>query len=203
MIERNPECAEASNPNLIVAIGASAGGFSEIVTIVKTLPVDFAGTLIIATHRYPNHENVLARILADKARVCVAEPADEDCLECTTIYVGKSDERVEVDGEEFDVEVDRSKCARMHRIDDLFVSVDQSAGENAVGIILSGMLSDGVVGLKAIHDAGGHCVIQSPKDAQSADMPINALAEVDPSFPGTTDEICRYLAELAKGRQCQ
>jgi len=191
------------NPNLVVAIGASAGGFQEIVKIVESLPADFAGSLVIATHRAPGYKNTLADILAYKATVRVDEPEDEECLECTTIYVGSPNDTVEIDGDQFDIEDDRSDYARMHRIDDLFESVARSAGKNAVGIILSGMLYDGTAGLKAIYDAGGRCVIQSPRDAQYADMPKNALAEVDPDFLGTTSQICDYISALAAGRHCQ
>ncbi|MBB3209236.1 chemotaxis response regulator CheB [Rhodopirellula rubra] len=192
----------SSNTSLIVAIGASAGGFKEIVTIVEGLPCWFAGTLIIATHREPKHENVLADILARRARIRVDEPEDEECLECTTIYVGHSDETVEVDGDEFDVEVDTSRYARMHRIDDLFKSVAESAGRNAVGVILSGMLSDGTEGMRAIKSAGGRCIIQSPSDADCPSMPLHALAEVDPVFVGTAAEIASFLMELALDETC-
>lgn len=192
----------ATNQNLIVAVGASAGGFREIVTIVEGLPSWFAGTLIIATHREPKHENLLANILAQRARVRVDEPEDDECLECTTIYVGHSDETVEVDGKEFDVEVDTSRYARMHRIDDLFKSVAESAGENAVGVILSGMLSDGKEGMRAIRNAGGRCIVQSPSDAEYPSMPLHALSEIEPVFVGTAAEICSYIMEMALGEHC-
>ena len=190
------------NPNLIVAIGASAGGFKEIITIVEGLPLWFAGTLIVATHREPKHENVLGDILARRARVRVEEPEDEESLECTTIYVGHSDETVEVDGEEFGVEVDTSRYARMHRIDDLFKSVAESAGKNAVGVILSGMLSDGTAGMRAIKDAGGRCIVQTPSDAACPSMPEHAIEEVEPVFVGTAAEISSFLMEMALGEQC-
>ena len=192
-----------ANPNLTVAIGASAGGFKEIITIVEGLPLSFAGTLIVATHREPKHENILANILAKRARVRVEEPEDEDSLECTTIYVGSSDETVEVDGKQFDVEVDTSRYARMHRIDDLFKSVAESAGKNAVGVILSGMLSDGTAGMRAIKDAGGRCVIQTPSDADYPSMPSHALAEVEPVYVGTAAEIASFLMEMAIGEECE
>ena len=192
-----------ANPNLTVAIGASAGGFKEIVTIVERLPRSFAGTLIVATHREPKHENMLANILAHRARVRVEEPEDEESLECTTIYVGRSDETVAVDGNQFEVEVDTSRYARMHRIDDLFKSVAKSAGKNAVGVILSGMLSDGTAGMRAIKDAGGRCLIQSPSDADYPSMPVHALAEVEPVYVGTAAEIASFLMEMSLGEECE
>ena len=185
------------NYNLVVAIGASAGGFSEIMTIVENLPTWFQGTVIIATHRAPGHKNVLAEIIARHARIRVDEPEDEDCLECTTIYLGQANETVEVKGSEFDVEVDCSRHARMHRIDDLFFSVAKSSGPDAIGVVLSGMLDDGSAGLKAIKEAGGRCVIQAPDDADYPSMPIAASKQVDPDFVGCSREIASYIMEAA------
>lgn len=194
-----------SNPNLIIAVGASAGGHREIIQIVESLPPWFQGTLLIANHRSPDQKNVLREILASRARVDVREPEDEECLECTTIYVGNSRDVVEVDGREFDVEQDTSRFARLRRIDDLFLSVAESAKENAVGIILSGMLRDGVDGLKAIHAAGGTCIVQDPDDAKYDSMPRKAIAEVPIDFVGTTEDIVSRIMEIsmARDRGCE
>ncbi|MGB7347194.1 MAG: chemotaxis protein CheB [Pirellulaceae bacterium] len=207
MSDNDPSCdsnnKEERNNALVVAIGASAGGFKEICLIVQQLPTWFAGTLLIATHREPDKPNTLAEVLANRARVEVEEPVDEECMECTTIYVGAPNERVEVDGDEFDVEDDRSRYARIHRIDDLFKSVAESAGKNAVGIVLSGMLYDGTEGLRAIHQAGGFCMVQDPDDADFRSMPDNALDAVPIAFVGTTEDISSKLMELSLGRQCR
>ncbi|QDT11558.1 chemotaxis protein CheB [Planctomycetes bacterium K23_9] len=197
------ESKQDPDNGLVVAIGASAGGFQEICLIVEQLPTQFAGTLLIATHRQPDKPNTLATILGHLARVEVDEPVDEECMECTTIYVGAPNERVEVEGEEFDVEDDRSRHARIHRIDDLFKSVAESAGKNAVGIILSGMLEDGKEGLRAIHKAGGFCMVQDPGDADFRSMPDNALDAVPIAFVGTTQAISSKLMEISIGRRCR
>ena len=196
---------QESNPNLIIAVGASAGGFKEIVQIVESLPNWFQGTLLIANHRAPDQENTLLDILSSRARVDVQEPEDEECLECTTIYIGDSRDVVEVDGRKFDVEQDTSRYARLRRIDDLFRSVADSAQKNAVGVILSGMLRDGVDGLKAIHAAGGTCIVQDPDDATCDSMPRKAIAEVPVDFVGTTEDIVSRIMEISMGRDrgCQ
>ena len=190
-------------PDLVVVLGASAGGLKEIVLLVERLPAWFRGTMIVATHRQPGHPNVLANILKDRASVEVIEPVDEKSLECFTIYVGKPSETVTVDEKVFDVKIDTSQYARLHRIDDLFKSVAESAGRDAVGVILSGMLSDGVDGLEAIQKAGGYCMVQRPSDADFDDMPNNALGRIAPDFVGTTEEISDVLTELARKRSAE
>ena len=189
--------------NLIVAIGGSAGGIKEIVTIISKLPEDYQGCIVVATHRRPSHENMLAKVIGYKARVEIAEPYDHECLECTTVFVGAPDEKVEVEFDEFHIERDPTGKSKLKRIDDLFSSVAKSAKHNAVGVILSGMLSDGVQGLKDIHNAGGYCIVQDPKDAEYDSMPVNALAEVPANFVGTAEEIANVLIEIAKERKCR
>src|SRR3982751_2263702 len=67
------------------------------------------------------------------------------------------------------------RTVRPHQtITDLFSSAAKCCGERTIGVILSGSLSDGSKGLRAVHDAGGLTVIQS--DAQYGDMPASALA---------------------------
>ena len=189
--------------NLIVAIGGSAGGIKEIVTIISKLPEDYQGCIVVATHRRPSHENMLAKVIGYKARVEIAEPYDHECLECTTVFVGAPDEKVEVEFDEFHIERDPAGKSKLKRIDDLFSSVAKSAKHNAVGVILSGMLSDGVQGLKDIHNAGGYCIVQDPQDAEYDSMPVNALAEVPANFVGTAEEIANVLIEIAKERKCR
>lgn len=191
---------QGQSPSLVIAIGSSAGGLPEVVKIVESLTQWFQGTVVLANHRPPQSGNRLRDILAVKAHVRVEEPADEDCLEKATIYVGHASDTVEVDGPEFDIIQDTSKQSRLRRIDDLFLSVAESAGANSVGVILSGALADGAAGLKAIHKAGGTCIVQDPFQAQYDSMPQNALREVPAAFVGTTDEIISHLMEISVRR---
>lgn len=184
-------------PELVVAIGGSAGSYVEIEKIVKSLSVFFNGTVVIAMHRIPKQENTLIESLGNRAKVKVLEPQDEEDLECTTIYVGSSMDRVGVDDVEFEVREDTSARARMRRIDDLFESVADSAGKHAVGVILSGTLTDGVKGLRAIHEAGGTCLVQHPAQARHDSMPQKALDAVPSARVGTTEEIESWLMELS------
>ena len=63
---------------------------------------------------------------------------------------------VQIGGRHFDVDLATTLYDRMHRIDDLFISAAEFGGNNVVGIILTGRLSDGVAGLQAIKQAGGN-----------------------------------------------
>lgn len=197
-IDRDVEC-----PNLTIAIGASAGGFKEIVNIVERLPEHIQATIIVATHRQPDQENMLAQILGHHAKCQVLEPFNDQELECTTIYVGAPDEKVQIEGCHFDIEEATTNRDRRNRINDLFESVAASAGENSVGVILSGMLWDGSEGLAAISAAGGTCIVQDPDDANFSAMPQSAMEAVQVDFVGSSEEIANRLIEIASKRRCQ
>lgn len=192
----------AKSNNLLIAIGASAGGFEEILKIVEGLPRRIQAVIMIATHRKPDETNLLASILDRCSSVDVVSPVDNEYLDCATIYVGAPSESVKVEGYRFDIEVNRTQQSRLKRIDDLFISVASSAGENAVGVLLSGMLSDGVEGMKAISAAGGRCIIQDPEDASYDSMPRQALDQVKPDFVGTAEQIVNRLIRIAEDRVC-
>lgn len=190
--------------NLLVVIGGSAGGFAAISKIVELLPENFQATLVVATHRDPKQQhNQLAEILSLRANLSVQQPVEGQQLVCTTIYVGHPSESVQVEGQSASLDVVETITDRMSRIDDLFHSAARVAGPNAVGVILSGMLSDGVSGLQAISEVGGRCIVQSPSDAQFPDMPRNALAAVGVDFVGTAEEIAAHLIQIASDRDCQ
>lgn len=197
-----PSNDSKDHQNLLIAIGSSAGGYPEIVKIVSALPKDFQASIILASHRSPNVKNSLVDALAHRAAISVIQPDDEDAVECTHIYVGAPSQSVAVDGTLFDIQDDRTDRGRISRIDDLFESVAQSAGKNAVGILLSGLLSDGVAGMQSIGNAGGVCIVQSPQDAQYEMLPKNALANATVHFAGTTEDIVEVLIAIASERQC-
>lgn len=193
---------DSPNQNLLVVIGASAGGLPVITRIVQQLPQTFQGAILVATHRDPSQTtNMLKNVLGYNSRLRVRQPVEGEKITCTTIYVGRSCDSIVVDGREIHLDfVDEVR--RLRRIDELFLSA-AVAGKNAVGVILSGMLWDGVEGLKAIHEAGGKCIVQDPLEALFPDMPQHALDEVPVDFVGTADEIASVLMEMATGRHCQ
>ena len=194
---------ENSYGNLLIGIGASAGGLQAIVEIVDLLPTHFQGALMIATHRSSTAPNVLPSLLQNYTRLRISEPLDGDKLSCTHIYIGRPDEVLTVEGGEVHIDIDPEHIRNLDRIDDLFTSIANAAGKNSVGVILSGMLWDGVDGLKAIKEAGGTCIVQTPEDATFDSMPKNALESVECDFVGTTIEIASRLVELGAGRNCQ
>jgi two-component system chemotaxis response regulator CheB len=95
---------------------------------------------------------------------------------------------------------DTGGARRGHTIDDLFVSVARHAGPRVIGVVLSGVLRDGTEGLAAIKRVGGLALVQSPAEAQFADMPESAIAYdhiIDLVAP--TEELARAIERYVRG----
>lgn len=190
-------------PNLLVGIGASAGGLAPLIEIIDHLSTGYQGAILVAMHRSPDAPNLLADILAQRTRLRVHDAQENERVACTHLYVADADEVMTVEGRQLDVRVDPHNLRRIKKIDDLLISIAESAGPRSVGVILSGALSDGIAGLQAIKAAGGVCLVQNPDDALFDSMPRHALAALEPDLVGTPLEIASRLIELATGRKCQ
>jgi two-component system chemotaxis response regulator CheB len=86
---------------------------------------------------------------------------------------------------------------RAHNIDALFTSLAQHGGSRAIGVILSGQLKDGTLGLTAIKHAGGVALVQSPSEAKHPEMPENAIksdGEIDLVAP--LDKLAEEISRL-------
>jgi two-component system chemotaxis response regulator CheB len=187
----------------IVAIGGSAGGLEAIEALLMRLPPDLPAAVLIVLHRPPERVSFLPEILARLTcmRVVVAHEGEQ--LEYGTCYVGDPSCHLMVGpGPTFHLLPD--SFYRAHNVDALFQSLAQHAGPRVIGVILSGMLKDGSLGLKGIKEAGGLAMVQSPEEALFKEMPQNAIdhdGRID--FVGPVDalaaEICRAVDARPNG----
>src|SRR5215813_13663658 len=169
----------------IIVIGASVGGVEALSNLVAQFPEDLPATIFVTQHVVPTAKGRLALVL-DRAGPLPATMA-QDCesFEPGHIYVAPPDHHLLV----------KQGCLRVTRglrenrvrpaIDPLFRSVAVAYGARVVGVVLTGLQSDGTSGLLAIKRCGGIAVVQDPIDALYPDMPLSALehAEVDYRVP--------------------
>jgi len=149
-------------------------------------------------HRPPERASFLPQILARLTRMRVVVARQGQRLEHATCYLGEPNGHLTIGpGPTFDLLPDG--FYRAHNVDALFHSLAQHAGPRVIGVILSGMLKDGSLGLKAIKEGGGLAMAQSPDEALFKDMPRNAIEHdglID--FVGPinelAEEICRQVA---------
>jgi two-component system chemotaxis response regulator CheB len=183
----------------VIVIGASAGGVQPLKELLELLPPNLPATVAIVLHRSPYHETRLPSVLGRHALLSVLEPADRDPVLSGAVYVAPRDQHMIFE----DGIVRLSRGAREHHtrpaIDPLFRSAAERYGPRVVGVVLSGLGSDGVSGLIAIKNSGGVSLVQHPSQAMYDKMPCTAIAEDDVDAMLTVDELASTLAALARG----
>jgi len=180
-------------------LGASAGGIKALIGILRLLPATLPATIGIVLHRSPTYESQLDGLLGRFSALPVGEPADGDPIKVGQVYIAPRDVHMSVDDHKWRL----NRGPKMHflrpAVDPLFTSAAASHGPRAVGVLLSGGGSDGVLGLLAIKAAGGLSVAQQPAEAQDPSMPQHAIAEDHVDAILRLDQIASLMAALAAG----
>jgi two-component system, chemotaxis family, protein-glutamate methylesterase/glutaminase len=196
--QREPE------PLRVIAIGGSADGFVGLTAILRAFPADLPAAVVITQHVRRGRRSLLAKLLSRQCKLRVKEAAADEQLQPSTVYLAPADHHLVVDDHHLSVTQGPPVNFSRPSIDVTFNSVASACGPNAIGVVLSGGGRDGAKGLRAIKDAGGFTIVQDPRDARVAAMPLQALAadHVDFKLPlldiGPT--LVRLVSEMEDGR---
>lgn len=165
-------------PNIVV-VGASAGGVEALSALFWDMPSGLPTAFFVVLHRSPHSRSWLPSILERTGRLPAEHPRDGEKIRPGRIYVAPPDFHLMV-GKGI---VHLSRGPKEHHvrpaIDPLFRSAAQVYGQRVVGVLLSGLLDDGVEGLKEIKRHGGLAIVQAPAEAGFPDMPRNALTMIE------------------------
>jgi two-component system, chemotaxis family, protein-glutamate methylesterase/glutaminase len=180
-----------------VVVGASAGGVEALRQLVSALPSDYPAAVLVVLHVAPIATSVLPQILERAGELPAKHAEDGESMKGGHIYVAPPDCHLLVsDGT---LTLDHGPRVNGHRpaIDPLFRSAAEAWGDEAAGVILSGVLDDGTAGLMAIKRAGGVTLAQDPDEALYAMMPRNAIEHVHPDRIAGAHDLGLALAQLA------
>jgi len=181
----------------IVVLGFSAGGIEPLLQLVAGLPSDLPASVFVV-HHFPTHSvSALPSILRRVAHLPVTAAVDDEVIRPGRIYVGRPDRHLLLE----DGRVRLARGPREHgnrpALDPLFRSAARAYGPRVIGVILSGTLDDGTIGLHAIKAAGGLAVVQDPEGAAYPGMPHSAMQHVDVDHVAPSGELGALLARLA------
>jgi two-component system, chemotaxis family, protein-glutamate methylesterase/glutaminase len=190
--------AEGQARHDLVVIGASAGGVEALREVVAGLPEDFPATVVAVLHLASGGTSVLPSIL-DRAGPLRALPVEDGAeLAPGTIFVGVPDCHVRIDDGRLQVAGGPRENGHRPAIDPLFRTAAQSRDGRVVGVILSGALDDGTLGLRTIKAEGGVTIVQDPESALHPGMPQAAIRGVAPDRVLPADEIAAALVEFTR-----
>src|SRR5262245_26858377 len=166
----------------IIVIGASLGGVEALSKLVVQFPPDFPATIFVVQHVMPNGLGNFARILDRAGPLPATLAQDGERFQQAHIYVAPPDHHLLVKPGYVRVMHGPRENRVRPAIDPLFRSAATAYGTRVVGIVLTGLQSDGTAGLLAIKRCGGIAMVQDPAEASSPAMPQSALAQVEVDY---------------------
>jgi two-component system CheB/CheR fusion protein len=159
----------------IVGIGASAGGLVALESFFRNVPADSGLAYVVVTHLDPNQKDMMAEIIQRFTGMQVLQITDGIKVEPNKVYIiPPNNDLTILQGTLLLLEPVKKKGLRMP-IDIFFQSLAKDQRENAICIILSGMGSDGTIGLKMIMENFGMVMVQDPVTAEFDAMPQSAI----------------------------
>jgi two-component system, chemotaxis family, protein-glutamate methylesterase/glutaminase len=182
-----------------IVIGASAGALEALSIILPPLPADYRLPVIVVVHVPPDKRSILAEIFQAKCRIKVHEAEDKEPITGGTAYFAPPD---------YHLLVETNKCLSLSNddpvlysrpsLDVLFESAADAYGPSLIAIVLTGANQDGAKGLKAVAEAGGTAIVQSPAGAYASAMPEAAIAQCPSARVMSLEEIAAYLQDVGK-----
>jgi len=189
------------DPKTIVAIGASTGGTDAINSMLTKFTANMPG-MVIVQHMPAGFTALYAKRIDAASQLSVKEAEDGDELTPGHVLIAPGDLHMTVERSAAGYRVRCEQGAKVngHRpsVDVLFDSVAEAAGANAIGVILTGMGTDGAAGLKKIRGYGGYTIGQDERSSVVYGMPMAAYVSgvVMTQLPlyRIPDEILRMLS---------
>jgi two-component system CheB/CheR fusion protein len=166
---------ESSRAFRIIGIGASAGGLEALELFLANVPNDRGMAFVIVQHLDPTHKGFMVELLQRGTAMPVVQVTDRTRVKRNCVYVIPPNK---------DMSILHGVLHLLHPvaprglrlpIDFFFRSLADDQGEPSVGVILSGMGSDGTLGLRAIKEKAGVAFVQEPASAKFDGMPRSAV----------------------------
>lgn len=189
-----------------VVIGASAGGVSAVLTLLRSLPADFPCSVMIVLHMPADRSSSLPRLFASHCMLPVKEAEDKEPIKPGTVYVAAPNYHLLVEPDKYlSLSMDEAQHYSRPSIDLLFESAAFAFRAKLLAILLTGANSDGAKGLAFIRQMNGMAWVQDPDEAEVPTMPAAAIKHAGADFVLSIADIAaklRTLPQLEKQGNC-
>ncbi|HET6557857.1 MAG TPA: chemotaxis protein CheB [Prolixibacteraceae bacterium] len=201
-LNTRPKAAKTTNSEpghiQVVGIGASAGGLQALEEFFTNVPVDSGMSFVVIQHLDPAQKGMLAELLQRYTKMPVSIVTDGLKIKPNAVYVIPSNTSMSVLNNVLylfePVEIHGLRLP----IDFFFHSLAEDQQEKSIGMILSGMGSDGSEGLKTIKENGGIAMVQEPTSAKFDSMPRSAIEAVIVDIVAPAHELAKKLINVSK-----
>jgi PAS domain S-box-containing protein len=185
----------------IIGIGASAGGLEPLTQFLASTPPASGAAYVIVQHMDPTQPTGLVALLAKATAMPVTELRDRSRPKPNHVYVVPPGVELTLARGIFHLVDPSAPRGQRLGINTFFQSLGDERGTHAVGVLLSGMGSDGLLGLEAIREHGGLTAVQEPSTADFDSMPRAAIDAGAADLIGPVAElpgrILGYLTQAA------
>src|SRR5260221_4896280 len=191
---KSEDTADSQFP--VVGIGASAGGLDAVKSFLQALPAKSGMAYVFIQHLSPEHESILPEILQRVTLFPVLQITDKLHMEPDHLYIIPQNKVVTVvDGSLMLAPLDK-KSKKGNTVDLFFSSLGMVYQSFAVGVVLSGALDDGTLGLQVIKSYGGLTFAQDEGSAAFDSMPKSAVKSGAVDFILPPEKIAECLVAI-------
>jgi two-component system chemotaxis response regulator CheB len=174
----NPDAPIYKTTDKVIAIGASTGGTEALRYFLQNVPANTPG-ILITQHMPAGFTKSFADSLNTICEVTVKEASDGERVMRGHAYIAPGGKHMELyrSGAKYFIKIRGGELVNRHKpsVEVLFNSVAAHAGQNAVGIIMTGMGRDGAEGLLNMKEAGARTIAQDEKSCVVFGMPKEAI----------------------------
>ncbi len=173
----------------IVAIGTSTGGPNALAEVLPRIPKDFPVPIVVVQHMPPIFTRMLAERLASRSAIPVEEGSEGVVLSSGHSWIAPGNFHMTVASAGVNWRLGLNQDPPEHScrpaVDPLFRSVAKVCRANVLGVVMTGMGSDGVLGAQQIREAGGEVIIQDEPSSVVWGMPglVYAAGQADAVYP--------------------
>ncbi len=183
----------------VICIGASAGGLDPLQTFFSNLGDLPCCAYVVITHLEASHPSLLPQLVQRHASLPVQQIEDGMPLEKEHVYIIPPDKHVTLLDGHFKLS-SRPGDGWSVPINAFMTSLAETVGDKAVGIVLSGMGSDGTAGIASIKKHGGLVIAQEPGTTQFDSMPRSAMETGLVDYVLAPEDMPRQIVKYAKNR---
>ena len=173
----------------IVGIGASAGGLEALEILLRNIPDKCGVAFVIVQHLDPTHKDMMVELLQRVTAMPVVQVSDRLKIKPDHVYVIPPNKNMSLLHEILHLLDPGEPRGLRLPIDFFFHSLADDLHQQSIGLILSGMGSDGSLGLRAIKEKGGGSFVQDPSSAKFDGMPRSAIAACTPDIIAPVEEL--------------
>lgn len=180
----------------IVGLGASAGGLEALELFLSHVPKDSGLAFVVVQHLSPNHVGNLPELLQRSTKMKVQQVNAAIKVNPDSVYVIPPNKDMSIKSRTLFLHDPDIKHGLRLPIDIFLKSLAEDCTEQSIGVILSGMGSDGTLGLFAIKEQGGLTLVQEPSTAKFDSMPKSVIDSGYADIVATAEELPVRIIEF-------